>query len=47
MERKIGKTSFENLYIKKNPNEVLPIFLCLEYYADFLEKKSSDPGVPL
>ena len=26
------------IYIKKNPNEVLPIFLCLEYYAYFLEK---------
>ena len=27
------------LYIKKNPNDVLPIFLCLEYYSEFLEKK--------
>ena len=26
-------------YIKKNPNEVLPIFLNLEYYEEFLEKK--------
>ena len=34
-------------YIKKSLNEVLPIFLCLEYYEEFLEKKSPDPGVPL
>ena len=34
-------------YIKKSLNEVLPIFLYLEYYEEFLEKKSPDPGVPL
>ena len=34
-------------YIKKSPNEVLPIFLYLEYYEEFWEKKSPDPGVPL
>ena len=33
---------------KKSPNEVLPIFLYVEYYEEFLErKKSPDPEVPL
>ena len=27
------------LYMKKKTNEALPIFLCLEYYLEFLEKK--------
>ena len=33
-------TMFDDfLYIKKIPNEVLPIFFCLEYYAELLETK--------
>ena len=40
-------TMFDIFFIyKKNQNEVLPIFICLEYYLEFLEKKSPDPGVP-
>ena len=34
-------------YRSNFPNEVLPIFLCLKYYLEFLEKKTPDPGVPL
>ena len=34
-----------NIY-KTNPNEVLPIFLCIEYYLELLEK-TPNPRVPL
>ena len=40
---------FDNVFlcIKKSPNEVLLIFIYLEYYEEFLGKKSPDPGMPL
>ena len=34
-------------YIKKSPNEVLPIFLYLEYYEEILVKKTRSRSAPL
>ena len=45
--KKIPVSDQEAIWWQHFPNEVLPIFLCLEYYLEFLEKKSPDPGVPL
>ena len=36
-------TMFEKKYMKKSPNEDLPIFLYLKYYEDFLEKNHPIP----
>ena len=35
-------TMFDFFY-EKNPNEVLPFYLCIEYYAEFIDEKSPDP----